>query len=92
MVAVAGMPLSRTTVLWKIAFCDRKALPSVWNCGRMSSMLAMKVPPSLLTRLSRAWRSKFTQMRVPTTRQVRKYYRRRPPPTLWFGNLLHIAY
>jgi len=64
MVAPEAMPLSRIRELWKMAFCDRKALASVWNCGRMSSTLAMNWPFLLLTRPSRAWRSKFPQMRA----------------------------
>ena len=48
-VAAADRPFSRTSVLWKIAFCDRKAFSSVRNCGRMSSTLAMKLPFILYT-------------------------------------------
>ena len=65
MVASTGTPLSRTSVELKIAFWERKAFSSVRNWGRISSALAMKVPASLETRSSRAWRSKLVQMRVP---------------------------
>ena len=46
--AAPQRPLSRTSVDWKIAFCERKAFSSVRNCGRMSSTLAMKLPFILL--------------------------------------------
>jgi hypothetical protein len=45
--------------------CIRETRSRRWKWAATSSMLAMNVPPRLVTRASRAWRSKFTQIRDP---------------------------
>jgi hypothetical protein len=46
MVALAGMPLGRTAVLWKTAFWERKAFPEVWKAARKEKIYPPP-PPTL---------------------------------------------